>query len=117
MKKHLILLCTIFLLGTVSVSAQQPSQPKQAHHCPPEIDHEGEVVLSHFAGILGSFINILQAPRDNANVGHNLGNMVHGLANIIATAIKRGEIIHEYVTSQEFAQEVEAFIVTKTQNI
>ncbi|MCK5632263.1 hypothetical protein KAH94_00780 [bacterium] len=95
--------------------SSRPEHIPEAHqcHCPPDIDEEGAAVLTQFAGMVCSFVNILQSPHNSANVGSNLGKIVHGLGNIISIAIKRGQPIAEYIQTDEFKEKMEHLIVSK----
>ena len=78
-----------------------------------DLDAEGIEVLGHFAGIVGNFINILQNPKNEANVGQNIGGMLHGLANIVATAIRGGHDLLDTMETDEFKKELEKMLATK----
>jgi len=110
--KKLILGCTIILLFThcsTKTAPTQSNQQTQQHQCPPDLDEEGIAVLYQFAGIFGNFINVC----NGSNVGNNIGNMVHGLANILQIATRCGKNLEEYVRSDAFKKEVTLLLKSK----
>lgn len=122
MKKLSLVCCTIALsLITAPVLCKKRSnntKPKiQTPHSKPHgktaADKEKAIILGHFAGIVSSFLTLVQDPHNTTHVGHHLGDMVHGVANIISTAIRKGKKIEEYVQSQEFKKEIAQLVVKR----
>ncbi len=109
MKKLVMAVCILTLSFNCPITAEKTSKP---HQCEPIIDEDGAEVLSNFAGIIGNFIGIVQAPHNPANVGANLAGMVHGMANMLAIATRSGKNLEEYVQTPEF-QEQFAQVLTK----
>lgn len=104
--------CVAFLmLSSIWFTVNAETQQCPKHGQP--IDEEAVIVLSNFAGMVGSFINILQDPHNSENVGHNIGNMVHGIANILTTAITRSIPVMGYINSEQFKDDLEKLIVKK----
>lgn len=109
--KRFLLTLSILVCTSHSLYCEETNNNKQQQQA--AIDEEGMEILGHFAGMLGSFVGILQAPHDPANVGNNIGNMVHGLANILQVATRSGKDLAAYIESEEFILEVEAMMKTK----
>jgi len=82
-----------------------------------DLDEEAITILGYFAGIIGNFINILQNPKNDANVGTNLGGMLHGLANIVATAIRSRHDLLDTMGTEAFEAELEKLVATKARII
>jgi len=112
MKKEL-LICTLVL--TLFGSAYSTNAQRRCEKCEQEefLDEEAAIVLTNFAGMIGSFINIVQNPDNARNVGRNLGDMIHGIGNIVSMAIKRGKPIEDYIRSNEFKEQVRELIAKK----
>ena len=110
MKKG-VLICALALTFAGSAYAQ-----RRCEKCEQEefIDQEAAIVLTNFAGMIGSVINIAHNPDNTRNVGRNLGDIIHGIANIVGTAIKRGKPVEDYIRSDEFKEKVEEIVAEKT---
>ena len=57
-----------------------------------EDSKETQVLLNHFAGIVGNFFNIIQDPNNSQVVGSNIANMIGGMINIVVEAIKNDQL-------------------------
>ena len=62
------------------------NQPIEANK---RLDDPTKIILANFAGIVASFFNILQDPENKEVVAPNLINMVAGMVNIGAEAMKK----------------------------
>ena len=122
MKKLSLICCTLALSLTTATTMckkqNQKTKPKaHTHHCRDASDKEGAIILGHFAGIVSNFFKLLEKPRDADHVGRSLGDMVQGLTNIIATAIKKGKKLEDHVQTPEFKEEVAKLIVKRMRMI
>lgn len=111
--RYHFLLCACALASTCALAVEQ----EKPHQCPPDLDEDGVAVLTQFAGIVGNFIGIVQAPHNPTNVGANLAGMIHGLANILTIATKSGKKLEDYVLTQEFQEEFTLLILSRAQQL
>ena len=67
-----------------------------------------QAILTNFAGVAGSFFNIVAAPNDPQNVGNSIANMIHGMINIEVEAFKHAQLSldADEETIREFVKEL-----------
>lgn len=71
-----------------------------------ETNQKTQAILARFAAIIMSFFGILQNPNDTQNVVENVTGMLTGAVQMVAEAVKAGELsldatdeeIHAYAT-------------------
>jgi len=121
MDKRLVLgIATLFSFAAFAQEVQEPV-PKKCEQCRQqqqrdrEAEEEVATVLTNFAGMVASFISMTQDPHNPRNIGSNLGNIVHGIGNIITAAVRGGIEIEEYVTSEDFRKKVCEMVINQSE--
>ena len=102
------------------VIAQYPSDKQKQN----ANDEEDDQVLTKFAGIVGHFFNILQAPNNPQNVAPNLLGMLHGIVEIGKEVMTRSNLnidsdeheIAQYVAQLDDTLKENMFNVVVTQS-
>jgi len=111
-KKHVLCLVTLLSVSSLYAASRDCQMTTRCEKCDKQDEEEVAVVLSNFAGMVASFINMTSNPNDTRVVGQNLGNIIHGIGNIVSVAIKAGETIEEYVQSQDFREKVMRLVLS-----
>ncbi len=70
---------------------------------------EVQVLLNHFAGIIGNFFNIIQDPDNPEVVAPNIANMIGGMINIVVEAIKNDQL-SSHATQKEITRFAEKLL-------
>ena len=117
-KKLALGLAAIFYISTNAavqeeISCTTISKCEKCRQREREDEEEVTTVLTNFAGMVVSFINMTQDPHNSRNIGYNLGNMIHGIGNIVSAAIRGGIEIEEYVTSEDFREKIHGLLLNQ----
>jgi len=72
---------------------------------------EVQVLLNHFAGIVGNFFSIIQDPDNPQVVGTSIANMIGGMINIVVEAIKNDQL-----SSNANQEEITRYVETLLDN-
>lgn len=114
MNKLVIGICAALLSCCTTLAEQSQHKP---HQCPSALDEDGVEALSHFAGIIGNFIGIVQAPSNPVNVGSNIAGIVQGVTNLLSIVTRSGKTLEELIQTPEFQRQCALLISTKTHGL
>jgi len=123
MKKIIVLLLLLFSFAKTSFSEHTTKPnldhiPRKCKKCEEKENQKIRAIASYIFGIISSLLNILQAaPSDKQSVGTNINGIVASVGSIVATAVKGGAVVQEYVESEEFKEEVKTMVAKKTRRM
>ena len=96
---HSLIIALLLIAGVLHAATRAPHKAKHSSSCPhhhPQNQKEKydptPAVLTHFAHVVGGFINIIQDPHNPDHVGGNVANMLGHMVNIAVEATRRGDL-------------------------
>ena len=101
MKKLFLPLVVSFLMPPLFTKAHEDisAAHKKQHEQRTEKDEKVQQVVASCFGIIQSAIQISQDPHNKQNVGANVGQMIHSIAEVVTQATRQLDI-----TAEEFME-------------